>query len=259
MVIGGHRESDNQEKAKYVEDLSEKEQLEAMQAWWQENGRYVISGIVLGIALLAGWNYWQSNQRTQQLTASGLYESLLENVDGGSLESAEKSAASLYADYSSTAYAAQARLAMARLYMDKGRDQDAAEVLRALLADRGSPELKPIARLRLARVLLYQNKAEEVIEVLGGDVDDAFAARFSEALGDAFVALGRFSEAAEAYAVAISEDPALATVDRTFVQMKINDLPEPGEEVAVDESLRMPPDDVAGPKATPEPANEDGQ
>jgi predicted negative regulator of RcsB-dependent stress response len=35
-----------------VEDLSEKEQLEIMRTWWQENGRYVIGGIVLGTALL---------------------------------------------------------------------------------------------------------------------------------------------------------------------------------------------------------------
>ncbi|MDH5214803.1 MAG: tetratricopeptide repeat protein, partial [Gammaproteobacteria bacterium] len=60
-----------------MEDLSEKEQLEAMRTWWNENGRYVISGIVLGVAMLAGWNYWQSSQQTAQREGSALYETLL--------------------------------------------------------------------------------------------------------------------------------------------------------------------------------------
>lgn len=216
-----------------------------MRSWWRENGRYVISGIVLGVALLAGWNYWQVSQRTLQLEASTLYEDLLGHVADGALEPAETKAGELYEDYSSTVYSAQAHLAMARLYMDKGRDQDAAAALRSLLEVRGNALLKQVARLRLARVLMYQDKPAEVIELLANKSDSAFLARYSEALGDAYVALGQFDEAAEAYAVAISEDPNMSTVDRTLVQMKINDLPEPGEVVAIDESLRAP-------EATPE-------
>lgn len=232
-----------------MEDLSEKEQIEAMRGWWRENGRYVISGIVLGVALLAGWNYWQTDQRTDQLEASTLYEDLLGHVASGALDLAETKAGSLYETYPATVYAAQAHLAMARLYMDKGRDQDAAGALRGLLDMRGNTELKLVARLRLARVLMYQDKAAEVIDLLAGKPDTAFRARYSEALGDAYVALGRFDEAADAYAVAISEDPNMATVDRTLVQMKINDLPEPGEVVAIDETLRAPvesPEEAGG-------------
>ncbi len=233
------------EKARFVEDLSEKEQLEVMRTWWRDNGRYVIGGIILGIGLLAGWNYWQSVKRTAELEASALYETLLGNVADGAVEPAESTAASLYEKYGSTPYAAQARLALARLYMDKGRDQDAADVLRALLDSRGNEQLKPVARLRLARVLLYQDKSAEAVELLSGQPDSAFSARFSEVLGDAYVALGRFNEAADAYAVAISDDPTKLTVDRTLVQMKINDLPEPGEVVAVDESLQTPAEESA--------------
>ncbi|MEQ9561260.1 MAG: tetratricopeptide repeat protein [Woeseiaceae bacterium] len=230
-----------------MEDLSEKEQLEAMRNWWRENGRFVITGIVLGIALLAGWNYWQNSQQTAELEASVLYEDLLGHVADGSLESAEQKANTLYQDYSATVYAAQARLAMARLFMDKGRDQDAAGALRDLLTVRGNSEIKQVARLRLARVLLYQDKPDEVIELLANQPDSAFLARYSEAKGDALVALGRYEEAAEAYAVAISENPDMATVDRTLVQMKINDLPEPGEVVAIDETMRPPADTEAEP------------
>jgi predicted negative regulator of RcsB-dependent stress response len=223
-----------------VEDLSEKEQLDVMRSWWRENGRYVISGIVLGVALLAGWNYWQNHQRTSQLEASILYEDLLGHVASGTQDAAETTASTLYEQYGDTAYAAQARLAMARLYMDKGRDQDAGAALRGVLDVRGNSEIKHVARLRLARVLLYQDKPAEVVDLLSANSDNAFHARYSEALGDAYVALERYDEAADAYAIAISEDPSAPTLDRTLVQMKINDLPEPGEVVAIDDSLRVP-------------------
>ena len=73
-----------------------------------------------------------------------------------------------------------------------------------------------------------------------GDMDEAgsaYTARFSEALGDASVLLGQFEEAADAYTIAAADDPDVPTVDRTLVQMKINDLPEPGKVAAVDETL----------------------
>jgi len=240
-----------------VDDLlSEKEQIEAMRTWWQENGRYVISGIVLGVGILFGWNQWQQYQQRTQLEASALYETLVNEVSDGRLEPSEAAANDLYENYASTSYAALARLAMARLYMEKGRDQDAADTLSALLEVRGNSELQMVGRLRLAKVLLYQDKPREVIELLSGFEDTAFAARYDELLGDAYVALGQITEAAAAYARAMADDPAAPTVNRSLVQMKIVDLSDEApaddsqteesasEEDAADESVDPAPDAV---------------
>lgn len=217
--------------------LSEKEQLEALRAWWNENGRYIIGGVVLGVALLVGWNQWQSRTTQAQLQASAVFETVLSGVADGDLETARTAASDLYDNYDETIYSPQARLAMARLYMDKGRDEDAAGELRALVASDAPPEIGLLGKLRLAKVLLYQNKGQEVVELLGDEAGSAYTARFSEALGDAYVLLGQFEEAADAYTIAAADDPDVPTVDRTLVQMKINDLPEPGKVAAVDETL----------------------
>ena len=124
----------------------------------------------------------------------------------GNLDAASVAATELFADYAATIYAAQARLAMARLYMDKGRDQDAADVLRVLVESGGDNEIQLIGRLRLAKVLLYQDKAEEVVDLLQGQGEHAFAARYSEVLGDAYTALGSYAEAEAAYTVALDDD-----------------------------------------------------
>ena len=69
--------------------LSEKEQIEQIRSWWSEYGGYVIGGLGLGIALLAGLNYYTNSKLEAQLEASVLYESLTEHVVSGSLEAAE--------------------------------------------------------------------------------------------------------------------------------------------------------------------------
>ena len=209
-----------------MEDLSEKEQIEAMRSWWQENGRYVISGVVLGVAILVGWNLWQFQQQTIREEASTRYETLAVEVDDGDLDASEAIAADLYDNYASTTYAALARLAMAKLYMEKGRDQDAADSLNMLLSGRANTEMKMVGRLRLAKVYLYQDKHQQVIELLSGFENTSFAARYDELLGDAYAALGQFAEASAAYGRAMLDDVSAPTVNRELVQMKIADLPD---------------------------------
>ncbi len=196
-----------------------------MRAWWKENGRYVISGIVLGVAILLGWREWRDYQLTSRLEASALYETLAVEVNDGDLDASEAAASNLYDNYASTTYAALARLSMAKLYMEKGRDQDAADALIALVSERGKSELKMIGRLRLAKIYLYQDKYQEVVELLSGFEDSSFAARYDELLGDAYLALGQVASASAAYERAMLDDVNAPTVDRALVQMKIVDLP----------------------------------
>ena len=126
-----------------------------------------------------------------QTEASALFETLAEHVVGGDLEEAITVADELASNYANTAYAAQSRLAMARLYMDKNRDQDAVDVLTELLAMRGNSALRHVGRVRLARILLYQDKPQEVLDLLAEQSNAAFAGLYAEARGDAHAALLR--------------------------------------------------------------------
>ena len=209
-----------------MNDLSEKEQLEEMRAWWSENGRYVITGVVLGVAIIFGWNQWRSSNQTSRIEASNLFEEVMFAVGDGDTDTAEAAAGNLYDSYDQTVYPDQARLAMARLYMDKGRDQDAADVLRELIVVSDENEIQLVGRLRLAKVLLYQSKPDEVVELLQDRGESGFAARFSEVLGDAYAAQGNIAEAETAYLAALTENPAMRTVDINLVQLKLNDLPD---------------------------------
>jgi len=208
-----------------VDDLqSEKEQIEEMKAWWAEYGRYVIAGVIIAVGLIIGFTLYKNNKLEAQIEASELFETLANHVAGGDLEDAQGVAGQLANNYANTAYAAQSKLAMARLYMDQNRDQDAADVLSELLQMRGNGALKHVGRVRLARILLYQDKPQEVLDLLDGQDNEAFAGLYAEARGDAHAALGQVAEAGEAYRLALADSTRAVNVG--LVQMKLLDLPE---------------------------------
>lgn len=220
--------------------LSEKEQIEQIRTWWSEYGNYVIGGVLAGAIGLFGYNYYQNSQMNARLEASALYESMTNYVVSGDLERAVSTTSQLETEYGSTVYASQAKLAMGRLYMDRNRDQDAVDVLRALIDSDAGEELKDVARARVARILLYQDKAQDAVDLLEGRDSVAFGAIFSELLGDAYHALGRIEDAEAAYRSALMNPMAQSTIDQEFVQWKVLDLPqtavaaEPSEEPAVE-------------------------
>jgi len=214
------------------ETLSEKEQIEEIRAWWKENGTYVIAGLVIGIGGILGFNQWKSSQLNTQLEASALFESLLDEVAANKLEPAQAIAADIYESYAETVYADEARLAMARILMDQGRDQDAAAVLQVLVTDGSHAEIQMAGRLRLAKILLFQNKPEEVLTLLDGSDGSAFDPRYNEVIGDANLELGRYQEAEAAYQAAMADPRASQMLDTALVQMKINDLPDISSQTA---------------------------
>ncbi|MCH9696399.1 MAG: tetratricopeptide repeat protein [Gammaproteobacteria bacterium] len=225
--------------------LSEKEQIEQIRSWWSEYGSYVVGGIVIGAGILFGINYTQNAKLQAQLEASDRYETLTDYVADGKLEDAELLADEIIGDYADTTYAAQTGLAMARLYMDKNRDQDATDALAAVVDSDADDALRNVARLRLARIFLYQDKAQEVVDLLDGETDESFAPAYNEVLGDAYTALGRIEDAQAAYQTVLLNPLAQGTVDSQLVQWKALDLPEvvAVETAAEDE---MEPEGLAG-------------
>jgi len=247
-----------------VDDLlSEKEQIEQIRSWWSEYGAYVIFGLAVGVLGLFGYNYYENSKLTAQQEASTLYESLAQHVDDGDVTEAEVIASALETDFADTSYAAQGKLALARLYMDTNRDQDAADVLQALLDSNSSDALKHVARARLARVLLYQDKPQEVVDLLEGQDSTAFAAIYGESLGDAYRALGRIADAQAAYQQVLLDPLAEGTVNQQIVQWKALDLPEvpagQAAEAAADEAaIEIEADEVAAEVDAGEAAAETG-
>lgn len=206
------------------EYLSEKEQIEQIRNWWRENGWYLIGGMALAALGYLGYNQYREYQDRRAVQASALYTRLQQAIDD-ERPGTEELLADLVAEYPSSAYADQARLLMASKLVISDTEKAAAN-LRAVMEGSKDPGLALIARLRLARVLAYQENYAEALAVLDVAEPGEFAARLSELKGDVYAAMGDTEAARSAYSQALNA-AGTESLDRNFVQMKLNDLPLP--------------------------------
>jgi predicted negative regulator of RcsB-dependent stress response len=208
------------------EFLSEKEQIQYIREWWQENRSYILTALIIVIGGITGNNAWKSSIIEKQLSASSLYESLAVEISENNLEAGEIITDQISEDYSDTVYYEKAKLAMAYFYMSQSRDEDAANSLRSILSKSSDSELSLIAEMRLAKIMLYQKKYQEVIDMLKGNTGHAFETKYSELLGDAYFGIEEFDKAEFAYMAALQNTNQAQIVDASLIQMKINDLPD---------------------------------
>lgn len=204
--------------------LTDQQQAEQVKGWLRQNGVFLAAGVVLGLGGLFGWNQWNRYQERKAEEASAYFETFLQSVRANQFDQAEAGMATLAAEYSSSPYADQARLAMARLYLDQGKADKAAEYLQQAANTATSEEIRNIARLRLARVLIFQEKYAEALKALTDPGSRAFAPAFHDVRGDAYYAMGKQAEARSEYEQALNSEVSSQVIDRTYVQAKLDDL-----------------------------------
>ncbi|UVJ45026.1 YfgM family protein [Pseudomonas sp. LS1212] len=205
---------------------TEDEQLAVVKDWWERNGKPLVTGGLLALVIVFGWQAWQKYQTNQSQGASNLYQALLETTltPTGEPDAAKVAelAGKLKSEFGGTAYAQYASLFVAKVAVDTGKLDDAAAELKGVLDKPADDTLGEIARQRLARVMAAQNKPDDALKLLAGDADKAFQASREELKGDLLVQLGRSDEAHAAYEkakAALSDDAAVGGL-----QLKLDDL-----------------------------------
>ncbi len=203
--------------------LSEKEQWEWVKAQVRENGPAVLLAIVLAVAAVFGWRWWQAHQDARQLEAGGKYMQMVQSLERGDRGQALVLLGELERDYAGSPYTDQARLLAARMYVDEAQLDHAAGELATVAEHSKDHDLALIARLRLARVQIAQGKPDSALATLGGAAEaGAFAARYHEVRGDAYYAKGDKSAALTEYRSA--QSAGAEGTDTTLLQLKIADL-----------------------------------
>lgn len=184
--------------------LTEDEQSERLKQWWKENGVSVAIGMVLGIAVIVGVNYWRSYKAERSESASSLYTQM---VEGGQSSSGDIGR-QLIEDYAGTPYAGKAALVMAKNAYENGDTDEARTHLQWALDNASDPADRTIARLRLARVLVDAGELDRADTLLSGMQAGGYESEYRELLGD--LAMDR-------------NDPDTA---RAEYELALEDLPE---------------------------------
>lgn len=205
---------------------TEDEQIAELKDWWQRNGKPLVTGGLLALVIVFGWQAWTRYQSNQSQGASNLYQQLLESAltPNGKPDAAQVAdiAGKLKSQYAGSAYAQYGSLFVAKVAVDAGKLDDAASELKSVNDKPANATIGELAKQRLAQVLAAQNKADEALKLLDGDTDQAFVATREELKGDLLVKLGRHDDAYAAYQkakAALSDEAAVGGL-----QIKLDDL-----------------------------------
>ena len=210
--------------------VTDEQQVEALKKWWAENGRYLIGGVALGLALLFGWNSWKDYRENRAKNASALFSQLERAVEAGDQARSKTLQGELVNDYDATPYAAAAEMVMARAAVERNDLTAAALDLRSAIEISPQQEISEVAELRLASVLISDGKIDEALGILNKEWAAPYTSLRDELRGDAYQAQGKLEAAREAYDKAILTSAGRAS----FLQLKRDALGERGatEEVA---------------------------
>lgn len=200
----------------------EKEQVEAIKKWWEENGKAIIVGAVIGITALVGWQSWTNYQRSISEAASAEYDQLTKAVEAGNSSAVEEHGSFIVNKYGKTPYADLAKLELAKSKYASGDAAAAQTYLQQVIDNARLPELGYIARLRLARILFADGKPDKALSQLNVTVADAFTAAFEELKGDIYAAQNERELARTAYTKALAQREPGSPQDT--LQMKLDNL-----------------------------------
>lgn len=174
--------------------LDEHEQSERVLAWLRRNGAALVGGIVLGLALIYGWKWWQARQASEQAAAATRYQAAVEAISSGNLAEKAKIEA-----FEPGLYRTLGSLAVANAQLEQSQRDAAIETLRSIRVE--DPALRAIVDERLARLLIDADQAEAALKLLA-PIDTVGAL---ETKGDAYFALGQRERARESYSRALTQ------------------------------------------------------
>lgn len=192
--------------------LNEHEQSEQVRSWLQKNALGLIGGVALGLALIAGWQWWQKRNHDGRVAAGETYASAIKTLE----TDPAKAKTAVAALPTGSEYAALASLQLARTQVDADQRDAAIATLRGIKTDNAS--IASVAQERLARLLTDSGKPQEALKLLGAPQ----GAGAWEAKGDAHKALSQLDQARAAYAKALSQLDA-GSPDRRLLELKLTD------------------------------------
>jgi predicted negative regulator of RcsB-dependent stress response len=194
--------------------LDEHEQSERVRDWLRRNGGGLIGGVVLGLALIGGWQWWQQRQQGARIAAGERFSTVVQHLDAKNLKKAQPEVAAMVKDGGT--YAVLASLQLAKAQVEAGQRDAAIATLRAVQGE--SDAMAVVVRTRLAHLLIDAGKAQEALEVLGNPEGAAAL----EARGDALFALGKREEARAAYTQALAKLDVASPI-RRLVELKLTE------------------------------------
>lgn len=179
--------------------MTDKEQIQKIKEWWNEQGKWLAIAIAIGLALGFGWRYWQAYKHQRSEKAATLYQTMLNaealNKAGVVTQYVEQ----LQAHYSHSPYTALAVFSAAKDDVTNKKYQAALTKYIWIEGHNTTSSFRQIARIRAARVFIAMKKYDEAMQQLAVTTNKYFEPMIENVKGDIYQAKGNKDAAMKAY------------------------------------------------------------
>lgn len=149
----------------FMREVDEAVRQDRMLTFWQRYGRWLVVALVLGLALFAGWLYWQQHSRTQSEAVSEQMDALLSTATGGGTPDAKQLDA--LAQASQPGYRAGALMLKAGTAARKGDSKAAIAAYKAIAADSSIDQpYRDLALIRQTALEFEALKPQQIVDRL---------------------------------------------------------------------------------------------
>jgi predicted negative regulator of RcsB-dependent stress response len=197
--------------------LSDEEQIARLRTWWQQYGLALLLGVLLVVAGVLGWRWYQNYTAERLARVSDLYVAF-QAAEG---EARTALGSQILEEGSGTAYPTFVLFEQAEAAATDGDPARAEGALRQAISTATATELADTARLRLARVLFDLGRPDDALGVLGQVRGAGYLSLAAELQGDIHLSAGNRAQAHASYAAATGHLPA--GEQRPVLEMKLAD------------------------------------
>jgi len=205
----------------FVREVDENLRRDQAQDFLKKNGPWIIGAVLLLLAAVAGYLYWQDRQlKASEADTEKLNEVMME-IGGGQIATAEKDLPALQGS-KSQGISAAARLTRAALLLDKADRKAAMDEYRVVANDKDLAQpYRDLAMIRLTSLEFDQIKPEDVIARLDplAKPGNPWFGSAGELTAMAMLKQGKKSEAGRMFAAMAADNQVPNTIRSRAVQI----------------------------------------
>ena len=203
---------------------TDQEQIEAMKKWWNQNGNWVIGGVLIFILAFVGWYMYQNSAQQHRLEASTAYKSLMVTISSETPDSEERASLTqlLKSDYADVGYSVLAALLEAKRAVEAD-DFEAALVELNWAQENADNSLQTVILYRTALVQYSLDQLDNALTTLNEIEGEGHQALTFELKGDILVEQGKKDEARQAFQTAFDRSGNQG-INNPYLKIKLDDL-----------------------------------
>lgn len=205
----------------FVREVDENLRRDQMRDFAKSYGKWIVAAVILFLAAVGGYLYWQNQQREQASAESETLSAALDKAEAGNAKGAAADLAPM-ADSSSDVNRASARLAQAALALRQNDRKTAIDIYRQLAADDGLPQVyRDVATIRGTMTEYDSLKPDEVIARLSplAEPGKPFFGSAGELVAMAMLAKGDRAGAGQLFAKIAADSQVPQTIRARAVQI----------------------------------------